>query len=135
MDNRFLDRCETLMQNTANESLGEMMIFNLCDITKGLMADINEEVLKKFDAIEEEKKVDNSLKTTETSKHMNFTPVNAETFKIWCDAYKERLAEERAATLDKNDKLTGKQLFMKNKQAFEDLTFDEPSTPTSSQQF
>ena len=36
-----------------------------------------------------------------------------------------------------NEKLTGKQLFMKNKSAFEDITFEdaEPSTPQSGSQF
>lgn len=89
------------------------------------MNNINEAVLKKVDAIAEENTVENSLKTTETSKHLNYTPVNAETFKIWCDQYKERLRIER----EKNatgieDKPTGRQLFERNKQAFEDLTLE-----------
>ena len=77
-----------MMHNAAAESLGEMMIFNLCDICKACITDVNDEVLAKLDAIEEEKKIDTSLMTTETSKHLTFTPVNAETFKIWCDEYK-----------------------------------------------
>ncbi len=89
------------------------------------MNNINEAVLKKVDAIAEANTVENSLKTTETSKHLNYTPVNAETFKIWCDQYKERLRIER----EKNatgieDKPTGRQLFERNKQAFEDLTLE-----------
>ena len=61
------------------------MIFELCDLVKGMLTDINDEVLSKIDAIEEASKVEHTLKTTETSKHMTYTPVNAETFKVWCE--------------------------------------------------
>ena len=114
-----------MLREKCEELIGSMMIFELCDMIWELMNNINEAVLKKVDAIAEENTVENSLKTTETSKHLNYTPVNAETFKIWCDQYKERLRIER----EKNatgieDKPTGRQLFERNKQAFEDLTLE-----------
>ena len=59
--------------------------------------DINDEVLAKIDAVAAENTVENSLKTTEGAKHLSYTPVNAETFKVWCDAYKENLRLERLA--------------------------------------
>jgi predicted RNA-binding protein with RPS1 domain len=112
MDNNFLDRCETMMRKHADDNIGQMMLFELTDIVKGIMTDVNDEVLAKIDAIEEESKVEHSLKAYETSKHVNFTQVNAETFKIWCDEYKERLRIEREAFVDeKSNKLTGRQLF------------------------
>ena len=83
MDNRFIDRCETMLREKCEELIGSMMIFELCDMIWELMNNINEAVLKKVDAIAEENTVENSLKTTETSKHLNYTPVNAETFKIY----------------------------------------------------
>ena len=114
-----------MLREKCEELIGSMMIFELCDMIWELMNNINEAVLKKVDAIAEANTVENSLKTTETSKHLTYTPVNAETFKIWCDQYKERLRIER----EKNatgieDKPTGRQLFERNKQAFEDLTLE-----------
>jgi len=53
MDNNFLDRCEVLMRKHAEEKLGEMMLFELCDLVKSLMTDVNDEVMNKFDVIEE----------------------------------------------------------------------------------
>jgi hypothetical protein len=125
MDNRFIDRCETLLRSKGDELIGSMMIFEMCDLVKELMTNINDEVLQKLDHIAAENSVENALKTTETSKHLNYTPVNNETFKVWCDAYKERLRIER----EKNDtglgdKPSGRQLFETKKQTFEDLTLD-----------
>ena len=55
--------------------------------------------------------------------------MNAETFRVWCEAYKARIrAEKEANKTDMDDKPTGKQLFLMNKQAFEDLTLDEDGT-------
>jgi hypothetical protein len=85
MDNNFLDRCETMMRKHAENSIGQIMLFELADIVKALMTDINDEVLDKIDAIEVAQKADTGLQTTEVSKHLSFTIVNAETFKVWCD--------------------------------------------------
>ena len=57
---------------------------------------------------------------------MNYTPVNAETFAIWCEKYMERMRAER----EKNkkgweDKPSGKQIFLANKKEFEDITLDD----------
>lgn len=125
MDNNFLDRCETLMSRHAEENIGQMMLFELADIVKGVMTDVNDEVLAKLDEIEEEAKVENQFKVYETTQHVNFTQVNAETFKIWCDEYMENLRIEREAIIDvKDTKLTGRQLFEMNKNTFEDLTLE-----------
>jgi hypothetical protein len=32
MDNRFIDRCETMLREKCEELLGSMMIFELCDM-------------------------------------------------------------------------------------------------------
>ena len=56
---------------------------------------------------------------------MNFTPVTEETFAVWCEAYKEKLRREKLATSRGNeDKPTGKELFMQNRSAFDDITLD-----------
>merc|ERR1712032_1082371 len=78
--------------------------------------------------IEEAKKEDTGLKTMIASKHLTFTPVTAETFKVWCDEYKERVRlEKEAFKTDFDNKPTGRQLFEKNKNAFEDLTLEDDS--------
>ena len=131
MDNRFIDRCETLLRQKGDELVGSMMIFEMCDLVKELMTNINDEVLAKVDHIASESTVEHALKTTEVSKHLNYTPVNAETFKVWCDAYKERLRIEREAkATGLENKPSGRQLFEKNKSAFEDLTLDAEDLET-----
>lgn len=111
-----------------------MMLFEMCDLVKELMTKINDEVLEKIDGIAKENTVENSLKTTETSKFLSYTPVTAETFKTWCDAYKERLRLERLAFETGLElKPTGRELFEKNKQAFEDLTLDSADITDDSQ--
>ena len=34
MDNKFLDHCETLLRNKGEEIIGQMMIFEMCDLIK-----------------------------------------------------------------------------------------------------
>lgn len=85
MDNRFIDRCETLLRQKSEELIGSMMIFELCDLVKELMTNINDEVLAKVDIVAAESTVEHALKSTEVSKHLNYTPVTTETFKVWCD--------------------------------------------------
>ena len=97
MDNKFLDHCETLLRQKGEDLIGSMMLFEMCDLIKEKITQINEEVLGKVDQIFESNKVENALKTTETSKHLTYTPVTKETFEKWCNAYKERLRIEREA--------------------------------------
>lgn len=49
------------MRTRAEDSLGSFMLFEMADVVKELMTEINDEVLAKIDAIEEEKKIDTSL--------------------------------------------------------------------------
>lgn len=51
MDNRFIDRCETLLRQKGDELIGSMMIFEMCDLIKELMTNINDEVLAKVDMV------------------------------------------------------------------------------------
>lgn len=61
--------------------------------------------------------------------------MNAETFKVWCDEYKERLRIEREANqTEVSMKLTGRQLFEKNKHAFEDLTLESNDESKASEE-
>lgn len=128
IDNNALEVFEGELREQAQESLGQMMIFELVDMLKEKITNINEVVLNKLDKIEESESIANQNKDvlrTDGNK-LSYTPVNQETFAIWCADYMERLRIEREATLTGNeDKPTGKELFEDNKSAFDDLVFEE----------
>jgi len=64
------------------------MIFELCDLIKEKITNINDEVLDKVAQIAKINTVEQALKTTETEKHLTYTPVTKETFAKWCENYK-----------------------------------------------
>lgn len=49
MDNKFLDHCETLLRQKGEDLIGEMMLFEMCDLIKEKITQINEEVLNRVD--------------------------------------------------------------------------------------
>ena len=60
---------------------------------------------------------------------MNYTPVTQETFAAWCEQYKERIRLEKLANrTDMDDKPTGKQLFLMNRSAFDDIVLETTSS-------
>ena len=128
IDNNALELFENEMRERANESLGQMMIFELSDLLKEKITTINETVLEKLDKIEEANSITNANKDIIKSDatKLNFTPVNEETFAIWCEQYKERMRieKERNATGNEN-KPTGKQMFLMNSNAFDDIRLDD----------
>ena len=77
-----------------------MMIFEICDLLKEKITNINDEVLEKIDALNKVDTVAHALKTTQTSKHLSYTPVTKETFALWCESYKETLRAEKEARRD-----------------------------------
>ena len=87
------------------------MIFELTDLLKEKITEINERVLNKFDEITEAENIKNANKETLRSDMTNltYTPVNEETFAIWCEAYKEKIRKQKEANRsDNDDKPTGK---------------------------
>ena len=111
IDNAVLDKYEDEMRELAEENMGSMMIFQMCDLLKEKITEINEKVLDKLAAIEEKESFGNALKAGETTDqtNLNFTPVTAETFAAWCDTYMERIIKERIAKFGIiDDKPTGK---------------------------
>ena len=99
LDNALLDKYETEMRELAEESIGSMMVFQMCDLLKEKITEINDEVLRKLEAIEEEQSTANALKSgkAEDIANITFTPVTVETFANWCAIYKQRMLEERIA--------------------------------------
>ena len=73
------------------------MIFELTDLLKEKITTINETVLNKLDQIEEANSIANLNKETIKSDmtKLSYTPVNAETFAIWCEKYKEKIRIEK----------------------------------------
>ena len=128
IDNAVLDQYEEETREVGVENLGSMMIFQMCDYLKEKITDINDKVLEKLEKIEREESAAAGLETGEVidMTKLDFTPVNAETFGAWCKIYKERLLAERYARVgDIDSKMTGKELFLQNKNVFDDLTLDE----------
>merc|ERR1740139_929762 len=131
IDNNALEVFENEMRERAQESVGQMMIFELADFLKERIMNINEIVLDKLDTIAEKESITNAnvdvVKSDMTN--LNFTPVNAETFAIWCDNYKANLTAERALTLTGNeDEPTGKELFESMGRDYDDLVIEEDAT-------
>ena len=127
LDNNALESFADQMRERAGESLGQMMIFELTDLLKDKICAINEGVLHELDVIEEENSLQNVSKqvmTTDTAQ-LNYTPVTEETFGAWCIQYKERIRLERLANHNPDDdKPTGKQLFLANRSAFDDIVLE-----------
>ena len=67
IDNAVLDKYEDEMRELAEENQGSMMIFQMCDLLKEKITEINEKVLEKLAAIEEKESFGNALKTGETT--------------------------------------------------------------------
>ena len=112
MDNKFLDHCENLLRERGEETLGSMMIYELCDLVKEKITNINDEVLTRLDAMEETGKVENKLTTKIYDEHMQFTPVTKETFGVWCKVYMAKLLVLKLARVTEMDKKpSGRQLF------------------------
>ena len=65
------------------------MIFTLCEHLREQIADINDTVLERYNKItreREQEEADIKAKGFTTNvDHLTYTPVNAETFKIWSD--------------------------------------------------
>ena len=107
------------------------MVFELTDLLKEKITNINEGVLEHLDKIEEAE----SLKNISAQVHvadttnLNYTPVTRETFAAWCEQYKERIRLEKLANrTDQDDKPTGKQLFLQNRSAFDDIVLETTSS-------
>ena len=99
------------MAKKAEECLGQSMIFELADFIKSELTEINDGVVNALKLAEDKGKVENALKVSETTsgQKLTYTPVTAETFAKWCDAYKERLRLEKSLRMTElESKPTGK---------------------------
>ncbi len=95
----------------AEESIGTMMIYEICEALRENIINMNEIILKKLKELNDKDSIDNSLKSVKISQDapLSFTPVTMETFAKWCDMYKERMRKLKEEMLTEKDlKPTGK---------------------------
>ena len=112
INNNKMMEFEGLVRAKAEENVGNMMIFEICDALREQIQEMNEIILNKLHEFEEKHSINEGLKAVLVSTNetqMTYTPVTKETFEKWCKIYMEKLQklkEERKN--DKDLKLTGK---------------------------
>lgn len=95
------------------------MIFELCDSLREIIGEMNDKILDKLRELDKKDSIDEGLKTLKISSDapMNYTPVNKQTFALWCAGYMEKLQKIKEENRTERDsKPTGRQLFEKNKE-------------------
>ena len=128
INNNLVLEFERLIMKKAEESIGTMMIYEVCEAVRDQIINMNEIILKKLREINEAGSIENSLKSVKISQDapLSFTPVNMETFAKWCDMYKERMRKLKEEMLTEKDlKPTGRQLFEQRKNIIEEVKLDE----------
>lgn len=68
--------------------MGAMMIFELSELLRDSITEINDEVLGKIDEIEKKNDVmqqETLGQHTSNINNLSYTPVTAETFAVWCE--------------------------------------------------
>ena len=101
LNNQNLDKFETEIRALARENLGTQMIFLIADYLREQIADINDTVLGKYKAIikaKEDREREEEAPKISNMDHLNYTPVNAQTFGKWCKEFLAHLKEQE----DKN---------------------------------
>ena len=131
LDNAMLDKFECSSRVLAHENEGNTMIFDLVEHCREQIADINDGVLGKFNKINEEREAqireDNAPRISNVN-HLNYTPVNNETFSKWCDLFMWELRKKEESEKTEADlRQTGKEIFMEagGLAEVEDLEIDE----------
>lgn len=129
LDNTSLDYFETQMRLRGENSIGSPMVYEMVDLLKEKITSMNDDVLARLDKLvsDEKEATEQSIKGhTSNIQNLTYTPVTKETFAIWCDNYKMRMAEEKARNRKFNEeKPTGKEIFLEKQNDFEDLTLYE----------
>lgn len=128
INNNLVLEFERIIMKKAEESIGTMMIYEICEALRENIINMNELILKKLKELTDRDSIDNSLKSVKISQDapLSFTPVNLETFAKWCDMYKERMRKLKEEMLTEKDlKQTGKQLFELRKNIIEDIKLDD----------
>jgi len=138
INNNLVLEFEKLIMKKAEESIGTMMIYEVCEELREQIINMNEIILKKLRQINDRDSIDNALKSVKISQDapMSFTPVNIDTFAMWCELYKEKMRKLKEEMLTEKDlKQTGRQLFEQRKNIIEDIKFDEEPDDENDEEF
>jgi len=119
LDNTMLDEFETQIRAMAHENVGTQMMFEICEHLREQIADINDKVLGKYNAILDKKRAEeeeqNAPRLANVDEDLGYTPVTEETFSEWCKDFMAKLKqEEEASATDQDKRLTGKECFLAN---------------------
>ena len=130
LDNNYIDNYETEIRKMAREGLGGPVLFEVADWLREQICDINEGVLGKFEDImkkkEEKEKEEHAGMVFSATEHLNYTPVNKETFGAWCETFLAQLKEQEDKNITEQDlRKTGKELFLEMHGDIEDLQIEE----------
>jgi hypothetical protein len=139
LDSNDLYRYEELIRDRAKESIGAPMIFDLCDMIREEIADLNEAVLNKFDIIEEKEKkkaAADALPQSFASNVTTFTQVTKESFDAFVIRYKKRIGKERETLkTPHDDRPTGKAIFLDKANSYDDLTLEDETAESEAHHF
>ena len=72
------------------------MIFEICDSLREIICEMNEKILDRLRALDKKESLNEGLKTLKVSADapLNFTPVNKETFALWCNGFMIKLKKQ-----------------------------------------
>jgi hypothetical protein len=87
LDNNLILEFDKLVSHKADQCLGTMMIYEVCETLREKIGEMNEIINKKLDDLTKKDSIESGLKQNKFSQDANltFTPVNSETFAKWCD--------------------------------------------------
>lgn len=113
LDNKMLDDYEQEIRKKAHETLGDSMMFDICEILRERIADLNDTVVNKYKGIvQAQEDAEREAATPKTFVHtdpLNYTPVTQETFSKWCDDFLEKLRQQEENDRSEQDlRKTGK---------------------------
>jgi hypothetical protein len=95
LNNTHLDQYETEIRNIAREALGGPCLFDIAEHLREQICTINDKVLDVYNGIMEQKaeeaKQEVAGMTFASADHLDYTPVNKETFGAWCKVFLEEL--------------------------------------------
>ena len=98
------------------------MIYEICEVLRESLVEINDKMLFKIDEIEASHSIDNAFKSSVVNMDapLTFTPVTKESFEQWCQMYLDRIHKEREEKKTERDlRPTGKQIFELNRKDYE----------------
>ena len=101
LNNNLIDEYEQEIRAKAHEEIGNQMIFDICELLRERIADLNDSVVAKYKGIleeEEKKKAESEApKLFDMSEALTFTPVTKETFATWCEDFMQEMKQQEDA--------------------------------------